>query len=357
MHTNRILINQIKTYQGRSIVWIINLLMVCLLVLFSNQYSYAAGTCAYVYSTDTTSANDFKSFLDAGGCVTTLIDMSSVSGTSFLSYDVIIIGSDTGNLGTWGDSASVNVINDSGRPILALGEGGYAFLGKLSLSTGYPNGWHGTLTQIYVVDPHHPVFHHPVPIPIPPDNILTVYSSTNSVGIYLPVIPPDIFPIGREVADTNHYTILQEKGKYFFWGFTGTSTDMTAEGQDLFMNIMRFLNKPLKCDIQLNKISYVSGDKVIAKVFRIANNNPHPMPVEVKVWLEAFMMPPVSLINKGADGKLILPADFEKDFGPISLLTITNTMPSGMYGVNCRMLDPVTGALLEDDMNQFNINP
>ena len=69
---------------------------------------------------------------------TTLVRMSDVLTTNIASYSVVIIGNGTGNGGAWGDSATVAKLRTTNRAIVGLGEGGYAFLGKLGLTIGYP---------------------------------------------------------------------------------------------------------------------------------------------------------------------------------------------------------------------------
>ena len=76
--------------------------------------------------------------------------MGNIVNTDFTQFDVIIIGSNSGYTSTWGDPASVDTIVNSNKPILGLGEGGYAFYGKLSLNIGSPNGGHGSGNNIFV---------------------------------------------------------------------------------------------------------------------------------------------------------------------------------------------------------------
>ncbi|MCK4735359.1 MAG: hypothetical protein KAT65_23100, partial [Methanophagales archaeon] len=193
---------------------------------------------AYIYSTDTTSANSYKSLLDANGYSTTLIQMSDVATTDFSKYDAIIAGSDTGSMSSWGDSASVSAVKDSYKPIIGLGEGGYALFGQLKLSTGHPNGWHGDENSIYVVDTSHTIFKTPNAIPIPKSRVIRLYTSTQHVGIYLQEIPSNIVVLGREVGSTTHYPLTLERNKYLLWGFTASPKSMTRVSRGLFINVV-----------------------------------------------------------------------------------------------------------------------
>lgn len=198
---------------------------------------------AYIYSTDTTSANSYKSLLNANGYITTLIPMRNVATTDFTEYDVIITGSDTGSMGGWGDSASVSPVQDSSKPIIGLGEGGYALFGQLKLSTGHPHGWHGSRNSIYVVDASHTIFKTPNAIPIPQNKIIQPYTSTQHVAIYLPEIPPNIVVLGREVDSTTHYPLTLERARYLLWSFTASPESMTEVGKDLFINVVSYMTE------------------------------------------------------------------------------------------------------------------
>ena len=196
---------------------------------------------AYIHSTDTASANSYKSLLDANGYSTTLIPMSNVATTDFSKYDAILAGSDTGSMSSWGDSASVSAVKDSYKPIIGLGEGGYALFGQLKLSTGHPHGWHGGENSIYVVDTSHTIFKTPNAIAIPKSKIIRLYTSTQHVGIFLPAIPSNIAVLGREVESTSHYPLTLERNKYLLWVFTVSPTSMIEVGKDLFINVVSYM--------------------------------------------------------------------------------------------------------------------
>ncbi|HEY3232309.1 MAG TPA: hypothetical protein VGJ87_23960, partial [Roseiflexaceae bacterium] len=115
------------------------------------------GRIAYIYRGNTADASSFYNLLVGAGYTVDLIPLGNVLTTVFRSptgganYDLIIIADDTGDLNQWGSSppppgisdAQVNRIRSALIPIIGLGEGGYAFFGKLPLFIGWPNGWHG----------------------------------------------------------------------------------------------------------------------------------------------------------------------------------------------------------------------
>jgi serine/threonine protein kinase len=144
---------------------------------------------AYIYSTDPGVANDFRSYLQAQGYQIDLISQADIFATDFSIYKLILIGYDTGSTSTWGDNpgAQAGQIQATGKPILGLGEGGYAYFGKLGLTIGWGNGAHGSESDIHVIDPGVPYWNSPYDVAIPGDQIISLYENPgNYVGIYYP---------------------------------------------------------------------------------------------------------------------------------------------------------------------------
>jgi hypothetical protein len=209
-----------------------------------NDFSAAVnGPVAYVYYTDTVSRDSFDSFLAARGFQIDLVPLSSTETFNFSGDRSIIIGSDTGSFNSWGTPAAVNNINGSGKRVLGVGEGGYAFFGQLSLVVGYPNGMRTLSRAAYVMDPTEPSFRCPNLISIPPDRTLAIYSSdVDDIEIYISGTPPGgVSLIGSEPGDQTHYPLISQRvgsQVYFLWGFSGAPSAMTAAGQDLFINVL-----------------------------------------------------------------------------------------------------------------------
>jgi hypothetical protein len=109
------------------------------------------------------------------------------------------------------------------------------------------------------------------------------------------------------------------------------------------------------CDVQLNQTTYVDSDMVIANVLRFANNRPGPVATEIKLWLGVPGLAPVSLVNTGSNGSVMLPSGFDHNFGPLPLFPVAPALPRGTYELSCRILDPTTGRILSEDLNPFVI--
>lgn len=205
----------------------------------------SAQPLAYVYSSDGATANSFKSFLDSKGFKVDLITMGNVLGTNFSQYKAAIIGYETGNGSSWGDNAGqqANHIVNSGTAILGVGEGGYAYLGKLSLLIGYPNGAHGSSKKsVYAVDANSPIWKTPNNLNLPHDQIVNLYDENSSyVVIYFPTPLMGTQLMGQDPDDARYYTILMQVDRFVLWGFDKGPQAMTNNGQRLFVNILDYL--------------------------------------------------------------------------------------------------------------------
>ncbi|HTP06834.1 MAG TPA: hypothetical protein VMP08_01185, partial [Anaerolineae bacterium] len=213
---------------------------------------------AYIYKYDTAKANDFKALLTSVGYGVDLIPLSTVTATNFTTYTELIVADDTGSLDTWGTALSqITPITVANKPILGLGEGGYAFFGKLGLFIGWPQGWHG---PAQFVD-------NPVPVPasyyVDPFDLSGLLGShiklyqalNNEVGIYVPGSPPvNTTVLGWELPSSpqgahDHAPLISD-GCQQLWGFSENPTRMTPAGQRLFLNAVKYGYTVLKraCD-------------------------------------------------------------------------------------------------------------
>ena len=204
----------------------------------------AAKPIAYIYSTDITTGQNFKSELLPQGYQVNLIMHGNVLSTNFNAYKLIMIGHETGNGANWGDPAGdqANHIASFGKPILGLGEGGYAYFGRLSLLIGYGNGAHGSEKDIIVVDSSSPIWNTPNNINIPGDSKIALYNSNSGyVAIYYPTMLMGTQPIGRHVGSPDHYPLITQIGPFFLWGFDDGPTAMSNKGRKVFENVLDYL--------------------------------------------------------------------------------------------------------------------
>jgi len=192
-----------------------------------------------VFQPDAEATESFRSLLMSYGCPTTLIGVDDVATAALDSYDLIIVANDTKYLGAWVDAQSVLPFEDSGKPIIGLGQGGYDFFGVLDLWIGRPNGGHGSRNNIEVIDPNCSLFSTPYSVDIPENRALQLYTETDHIGIYLwPTIPETVTVLGSEVNDYGYFPLVIEDNRYLLWGFTESPLKMTEEEKRLFINVV-----------------------------------------------------------------------------------------------------------------------
>jgi hypothetical protein len=116
-----------------------------------------------------------------------------------------------------------------------------------------------------------------------------------------------------------------------------------------------FLSTDPVCDVAMDKASYTDGDVVSTARFRFLVSVSQPAAIEWKTWLNGPDQAPQALVNRGADGTFVLSAGTDLDLGSIPLFTVSPAMPRGAYSLDCRFLDPITGATTALDRNRFII--
>jgi len=207
------------------------------------SFPCGSGKIAYVYKNDTATAGDFKSLLEGEGFAVELIPLSAVTSTTFTGYNLIIIAHDTGYLNNWGTAVGQTTpIVSAGKPVLGLGEGGYAFFGQLGSSIGWPHGWHGPLDSVTAADSllsyYHTLYDFSSVLPGP----FSLYNMpVDEVGIYLGGKPP-VLPIGLEPPSPDHAPLIADQpptggpGCYQLWGYAGGPSKMVWNGSRLFIN-------------------------------------------------------------------------------------------------------------------------
>jgi hypothetical protein len=213
-------------------------------VLPNNELTVSADEqkIALIYKDNLTWAESFETLLETNVSLNfsvTLIKMSIITSGMFSDFDLIIIASDTGNIENWGNASLVAAIDNSQKPIIGIGNGGYAFFGKLSLEIGFPNGAIAPYDDMSVLDSSHTVFK--LPNLIPSGNITVTLIKFDNRHIYLPSIPSGVTVLGCQPDDPEYYPFVLEDNEYLLWGFVNSADSLTATGQDLFINAVYYM--------------------------------------------------------------------------------------------------------------------
>jgi hypothetical protein len=193
----------------------------------------------FVYESDLTNAQGYQTFLNANQFPTTILTESQAATYVYTGVQVVIIGYDFGAHGS-GIAADASAIYNTGLPILGMGDGGtyfFFFNGPSAFQTG--NTATNTRGAVNVVDPTNPVW----------SSLYTV-STASPVTLYNPdctTVEPylpsgaALTLIGQDSIQSGYYPVANQVisgHNYIVWGFEGSASTMTAQGQLLFLNLL-----------------------------------------------------------------------------------------------------------------------
>ncbi len=204
-------------------------------VMLFGVSSKATKNVAFIYNTDLTDANSFKTLLEANNFAVTLVPIANTVTTNYIGYDIIITSAASTFI-----KAQMDTLNSKNKPIISMGTGGYKALGLLSLAIGNPFGMSGTENTVYVDNDTLTLFNSPIKISVNTGDSLKLFSVAASTSpakmIYVPNPVASIEGLLR--YKPLYYSVLRQNGKYTFWGFTLSPASMTQAGKDLFVNVV-----------------------------------------------------------------------------------------------------------------------
>jgi hypothetical protein len=191
---------------------------------------------AYVYQADAAAAKGFGDLLGRHGMTVKTVPLDEVLKTDFRQFALTIIADDTGKLDVWGNAdGQVSQIAKNSK-VLGIGEGGYAFFGRLGLAIGHPRGSHGSALDIYAVDSNLAIYRTPYNLGLGRGGLLQVYrDNVANVALSATSLGSNTFATGYQDANGT-FSILVSQGCNQLWGFTGDPGKMTAAGRNLFIN-------------------------------------------------------------------------------------------------------------------------
>lgn len=205
---------------------------------------------AYVYHSDSATAADYKSFLESQDYTVDLVSIIDVYVANFGAYDLVLIGPETGNPGTWETNAwgandsMATAIAGSGTDVLGLGHGGSLFLQALGMAIGWGGSMVGDANDVKVVNPAEDYWHTPNDVSIPGNKVVKLYDNNSSfVAFYMPDPVMAVFPIASLSSDPNYYPLLGNGEQFWLWGFNNGPGDMSNKGQHIFLNLVYSLTR------------------------------------------------------------------------------------------------------------------
>jgi len=220
----------------------------------SAAFPHFSDQIAYIYDTDKTQAADFAALLGQTGLTVIPVPLADVALTDWDAFNLVIVGSDTGDGRIWGNVNQVNALAKAPR-ILGMGKGGHAFFGQLGLPLGAPNG---TLLQAQKITPGDPQLSS---LRIPND-LTTLARNQRQMSLFATAVDTVMIDVPAEQTDLLPHALLDAgriisaglvvgQGCRTLWGFGGAPAEMTALGQAYFVNMVVFALGN-GCDVSLS---------------------------------------------------------------------------------------------------------
>ncbi len=201
---------------------------------------------AYLYDHDVDLAGVWLRWLLEAGFDATYLSLAEAGETDLSSYSVLLIGPDTGVGESWGAPHLVERILGSNARIVALGEGGYAFLGKAGAAAGWPNGAR-TASSSVQTSCAQPTLTFPRPVHADADRQTILYDQPGAAIVVSISDPPaHLLPLASEPDAPAYWSVIREGDRLALWGFNQGPDHLTADGQAAFLNLVDFLHRPLR---------------------------------------------------------------------------------------------------------------
>ncbi|MBX3013741.1 MAG: S8 family serine peptidase [Caldilineaceae bacterium] len=205
--------------------------------LFKNTGFHLRPRVAYVHKGDLDTANAYRQLIEENGVAVDQLTMDQLPSTNLQPYSLVIVAPETGSLGEWGTGAMVRRIIEFKKPVLGLGEGGYAYFGKLKLDIGWANGAHSAGDSVVRENYNDAFWHYPYDFLVDEKRIWQLYAEPSSrVDIFLGKQPLGLTVFGYYDATGQYADLVMEDGRYLLWGFDKGPKSMTDDGRKLFVN-------------------------------------------------------------------------------------------------------------------------
>jgi hypothetical protein len=202
---------------------------------------------AFVYQNDSTDGVAFRTlFVNSGGALVTLVDRKAAGSFDFSYYNMIVIGNNTDTLSSsnhW-PAGDAMTINNFGKQILLLGEGGLLFAGAIQDTVNWGSSAGNTLSVFKATDPASALYKSPKTINIGSDSLLTIYTSASKVNSFYVKSTPvhNVALIGQEADSkaSKYYPVTVANTRYIAFGFYKNVDAMTPAGKDFMVNLAYF---------------------------------------------------------------------------------------------------------------------
>ena len=203
----------------------------------SSQYELV-----YIYNSDLTIAKSYKNYFEKIGWTVELVNSSNLDNGNWSSYQLIVLGHDTGSHYSWSNSSKVSYLDSLGIPFLATGLGSVSFYSELKLADEWGSSAIGSGTNVtaYNQTSPFPIFTSPNSVNVVNATIFT--SPQSCVEYYIGGgINSTVDVIALNSVESNYAPLAVQFSRYGTWGFEGSPLNWTTQGFELFQNFVVFL--------------------------------------------------------------------------------------------------------------------
>jgi hypothetical protein len=173
------------------------------------------------------------------------VSMAEAATFDFSGKTLIVIAdsTDSNAWDGWGSPEAVENIQESGKPVLALGQGGSIFLDSAGTSIGWMNASYVTSDSVKFVGAAGRGLVRDLPVQSDENGNSKMYTSdTTVVTVYAPLMDSETKGLALEAGSSEYYGVAQEvneTGSYMLWGFRQSPSKMNAGGKAVFLRAVK----------------------------------------------------------------------------------------------------------------------
>jgi hypothetical protein len=179
-----------------------------------------------------------------------IVPLAEVADRDMRVFDVIILADDVGSGGVVSDGPEMQAIVNSGANVLAVGEGGRAYVSELVTDLKGLSVTTESRQDLYVLDGSMPFFQSPYPIaPQGPATVQMCRAPQPFAGIDIQKVLLRVTPLAALSIDApQSYAMLylasglQNQVDNVYWGFEGDPAELSDQGRECVLNILSFLD-------------------------------------------------------------------------------------------------------------------
>jgi hypothetical protein len=193
-------------------------------------------------------ATAFKTFLEAAGHTVTIIVVGDILSTDFSTANLIIVKTSALSASDWNGAFAPHAaaLYATHKPILSIYLGDYLFdSSAFDLFIDHGQSASGNASSVKVDNASDQFWSTPHTIAVTTGVNLAIYTFAQpDEEVYWSSPPATAHKFVTDPSDSGYSVLnyqLINSTRYFHWGTEGRPTDMTTDGQNLFLNVVYWM--------------------------------------------------------------------------------------------------------------------